>query len=70
MRIPQTEARGEVVSEQVNYPQPQADYRLDVTRQQVSGKGVLIPILNPDTPGFRRTSLGSQTSKTLVRAEH
>lgn len=64
LRIPQTEARGEVVSEQVSYLQTLAVYRLDVTRQQVSGKGVLIPILNPDTPGgFRRTSLGSQTSK-------
>jgi hypothetical protein len=41
----------EVVSEQVNYPQPQAVCRLDVTRQQVSKKGVLIPILYLDTPG-------------------
>lgn len=37
LRITQTEARDEVVSEQVNYPQRQAVCRLDVTRQQVYG---------------------------------
>lgn len=67
----------EVVSEQENYPQPQAVCRLDVTRQQVSRKDVWIPILYPDTPGGsgepvwapRPQRRRRRTGETFVRAE-